>query len=227
MPQTIVPFDLPTRNVLDDAVAVLVRYVSPATAQTILSVARQRAGVAGTCAQLTRDQLGEMLEAIDRNLVFFLGDQSRAKRCRRELEALAAVTTGRTAPGALSLKIRVEEDISRARNEARQLAAALGFTVMGQTRLMTAVSELARNIFQYATEGQIDLTPTTAPPGVEIVATDRGPGIPNLDRIMAGDYRSRLGMGLGLRGVKKLAERFDVRTDVGRGTVVTALLKVA
>ncbi len=98
--------------------------------------------------------------------------------------------------------------------------------MIGQTRLMTAVSELARNIIQYAGEGQLDLTPTSTPPGVEIVAKDRGPGIPNLDRIMAGNYRSRLGMGLGLRGVKRLAERFDVRTGAGQGTVVSALFKV-
>jgi serine/threonine-protein kinase RsbT len=103
---------------------------------------------------------------------------------------------------------------------------ALGFSVVGQTRVMTAVSELARNIVQYAGEGEIELSPTSQPPGVEIVARDRGPGIPNLDRIMVGNYRSRLGMGLGLRGVKNLAERFDVRTEIGRGTLVSALVRV-
>ena len=101
--------------------------------------------------------------------------QTLAQRCGtpdERRETIAAARRGAEAP---------RRDIARARSEARQLATALGFTVIGQTRLMTAVSELARNIIQYAGEGQIDLTPTTTPPGVEIVAKDRGPGIPNLE----------------------------------------------
>jgi serine/threonine-protein kinase RsbT len=92
---------------------------------------------------------------------------------------------------------------------------------------MTAVSELARNIVQYARSGQIVLSPRSSPPGIEIVARDAGPGIADLDAIMDGRYRSKLGMGLGLRGVKKLAERFDVHTASGRGTTVSALLRTA
>jgi serine/threonine-protein kinase RsbT len=97
--------------------------------------------------------------------------------------------------------------------------------VLGQTRLTTAVSELARNIVLYAGTGQVEVRPTS-PPGLEVVARDNGPGIANLARIMGGDYRSRHGMGLGLRGVKKLAERFDVQTAPGRGTTVTFAMKV-
>ena len=217
--------DLPTRDVTDAVLGVLQRYASPTVAQSVLGVARQRARISGT--QITREQLGDMLDAIERSLVFYVGDGNQAKRCRRELEALTMPASGPvSAPRLVTLRIRGEDDLVRARAEARSFAAAHGFTTVGQTRVMTAVSELARNIAQYAGEGQIDITPTTAPPGLEIVAKDRGPGIPNLDRIMAGDYRSRLGMGLGLRGVKKIAERFDVQTEAGRGTTVSALLKV-
>jgi serine/threonine-protein kinase RsbT len=167
-----------------------------------------------------------MLDAIERSLSFYVAESGAARRCRRELEALTMPASGPVSgPRPVTLRIRSEDDVLRARTEARAFAAARGFTTVGQTRLMTAVSELARNIALYAGEGQIDLTPISTPAGVEIVARDRGPGIPNLDRIMAGDYRSRLGMGLGLRGVKKLAERFEVRTEVGRGTTVSALLK--
>ena len=221
-----VPTDLPTRDVLDAVASVLRRYVSATTAQSVLSVARQRAGIA--CSSITRDQLGEMLDPIERSLAFFLGNTSQARICRRELEALtSAPSSPSSSSGALAVPIRAEGDILRARNDARGMAVVLGFSTVGQTRLMTAVSELARNIVLYAGEGRIDLTPSSAPPGIEIVASDRGPGIPNLDRIMAGNYRSRLGMGLGLRGVKKLTERFDVRTEPGRGTTVTALMRVA
>jgi len=217
------PPQLPTRDVLDEVLEILARYCARPTAQSVLNVARMRAGV--TSAQLTRDRLFDMLDSIERSLQFFLADAARARSCRRDLEALATAPSGQTAPGATTLSIRAEQDIIHARNEARRLALVCGFTVAGQTRLMTAVSELARNIVQYAGEGRIELSSTSQPAGVEIVAKDHGPGIANLDRIMTGNYRSRLGMGLGLRGVKQLTERFDVRTEPGRGTTVTAVVR--
>lgn len=220
-----VPANLPTRDVLDSVIGVLQGYVSMPTAQSILSVARQRTGVTGFA--ITRAQLRDMLPSIERSLAFFLTSQVQATGCRRALEALASAPVGPAEPGAVTVKIRIEDDIALARGHARQLAMAIGFSHVGQTRFMTAISELARNIVQYAGEGQIELTPTSTPKGIEIVARDRGPGIPNLERIMAGNYRSRLGMGLGLRGVKQLAERFDVRTEVGRGTTVSALLRMS
>lgn len=124
------------------------------------------------------------------------------------------------------VQIRAEDDIARARSEARELASTAGFSVVGRTRLVTAVSELARNIVLYANEGQIELTPVAAPAGIAVVASDRGPGIANLEQIMAGDYKSRLGMGLGLRGVKRLAERFEIQTAPGQGTTVSFFAKV-
>src|ERR1700677_2857347 len=111
MQEPIVRFDLPTRDVLGDVLGVLAGYVSAPTAQSILSVARQRTGIAG--AQITRAGLGEMLDSLERSRVFFLDDQGKAKSCRRALEALASAPSGRAGPGALALKIRVEEDIAR------------------------------------------------------------------------------------------------------------------
>ena len=224
--QRAAPPDLPTRDVLDSVLGVLTRYVSAPTAQSILGVARQRAGIGGS--QLTRAQLQEMLDPIERSLTFFLSDPSQAKACRRALEAFTGAQAARPgAPQPVVVRILVEDDIARARSEARVLAVMLGFTLVGQTRLMTAVSELSRNIVQYAGEGVVELNPSTMPPGLEIVARDHGPGIAKLQHILSGNYRSKLGMGLGLLGVKRLSERFDVQTEVGRGTKVTALLKVA
>ena len=101
----------------------------------------------------------------------------------------------------------------------------MGYSSTGQTRLATAVSELARNIVQYAGEGEIHFLPTAAP-GIEVVAKDHGPGIPNLEQILNGTYKSRHGMGLGLRGVKRLGDRFEVQTAAGRGTTVSFHLRV-
>jgi serine/threonine-protein kinase RsbT len=221
MPPTVPP----SSNVQHAVINALGCYVSTPTAQSILNVARQRTGVQST--QITREQLQGMLDSIERSLLLFLGDAGQAKSCRRALEVLAGSPSGPQGAGPLALRIRGEEDIAYARGEARQLAAQLGFSVVGQTRVMTAVSELARNIVQYAREGRIELVPVADPAGLEVVATDRGPGIADLDRILAGHFRSKLGMGLGLRGVRNLSVRFDVRTEVGRGTTVTALLRVA
>jgi anti-sigma regulatory factor (Ser/Thr protein kinase) len=124
------------------------------------------------------------------------------------------------------IPIRTEDDITRARSEARDIATKLGFSVVGRTRLVTAVSELARNIVLYVGEGQVELHLLSSPDGLSVIARDHGPGIPNLDQIMAGDYKSRLGMGLGLRGVKRIADRFDIQTAAGQGTTVSFSLKV-
>lgn len=124
------------------------------------------------------------------------------------------------------MQIRVEDDIARARSEARDLGSTMAFSVVGRTRLVTAVSELARNIVLYAKEGQIELLPVASPAGITVTASDRGPGIANLEQIMVGDYKSRLGMGLGLRGVKRLADRFEIQTAPGQGTTVTFFVKV-
>src|SRR5262245_45306242 len=151
--------DLPTRDVLDSVLEVLKGYVSSPTAQSILGVARQRTGVAGTA--ITRAQLREMLPSIERSLVFFLTNPGAAKSCLVALEALASAPAVPAESGTVTVMMRVEDDIARARGEARRLALALGFSHVGQTRFMTAVSELARNIVQYAGEGQIELSPTS------------------------------------------------------------------
>jgi serine/threonine-protein kinase RsbT len=214
-------------DVLDPLIGILTRYVSAPTAQSIINLARQRAGVGGVgSARLDRGQLREMLVPIERNLRLFLQDPVKIGECGAALRALASGRAEGAPPEALVIQIRAEDDIIRARVESRDLVARLGFTRTGVTRLVTAVSELARNIVQYAGEGQIELTSSSSPPGVEVVAKDRGPGIPNLEQIMAGQYKSRLGMGLGLRGVKRIADRFDIQTGAGRGTTVSFTLKV-
>jgi serine/threonine-protein kinase RsbT len=93
-----------------------------------------------------------------------------------------------------------------------------------RTKIVTAVSELARNQFAYARgTGQITLRPLTLPrAGIEIDAKDEGPGIANLDEIMAGRYKSPRGMGVGLRGTKALMDEFTIMASVGAGTHVVA-----
>jgi len=204
---------------IEQALAILTRYVSPPTARSILSLAEQRVGATGTT------DLRTLLDPIEHSLHLFVMDPAQVRRCRSALEELTDNLP--RSSDAVVVAIGAEDDIVKARMEARRVAVQVGFSTVGVTRLMTAVSEVARNIVLYAGQGQIEVTPTTAPRGIDIVARDRGPGIRNLDQILAGNYKSRMGMGLGLRGVKKLAERFEVQTAIGAGTTVRFTLRVA
>jgi len=93
-----------------------------------------------------------------------------------------------------------------------------------RTKIVTATSELARNIHMYAAAGDIEIHIASAPrAGMRVSASDRGPGIPDLDGVMGGRARSKRGMGLGLRGVKAMADDFTIDSAPGRGTSVSAL----
>jgi signal transduction histidine kinase/CheY-like chemotaxis protein len=122
----------------------------------------------------------------------------------------------------LSSEIRHEQDVVRARQRTRQIAARLGFDLQQQTRLATAVSEIARNAFQYAGGGRIEfiVEGRTAPQILLMRVTDRGPGIRKLDEILKGEYTSRTGMGLGIVGARRLMDRFEIHSKAGGGTTV-------
>ncbi|MCO5165748.1 MAG: hypothetical protein M9894_05190 [Planctomycetes bacterium] len=117
-----------------------------------------------------------------------------------------------------------EEAAVEARRAAGRLAAKLGFGAVKRMKLMTAVSELARNIGMYAGRGEVRLG-AHLPPGaaVQVEAVDEGPGIAELQAVLAGTYRSRSGLGLGLRGVQAVADAFSVESAPGQGTRVQAL----
>lgn len=109
--------------------------------------------------------------------------------------------------------VRTEADASHARLAARMMCETMGGRGFECQKVATAVSELARNQIAYAGGGTIQLTPEQAPKKLlRVRAEDQGRGIPDLERVLSGTYRSKTGMGLGLLGVKRLADRFDVRT---------------
>lgn len=118
--------------------------------------------------------------------------------------------------------VRAEPDIVGARVRAKAIAETLGFAYMDQTRIATAVSELARNAFQHAKGGKVTIKPLTGKgrKGIEIVVEDRGPGIENLELALKGGYSTAGGLGLGLSGSKKLMDEFDIKSAVGQGTVI-------
>jgi serine/threonine-protein kinase RsbT len=124
-------------------------------------------------------------------------------------------------PESLEIAINVEGDIVRARGAGRDMCRELGLSEINQVKVATAISELARNIFHYAKTGTITLRRLGTPrAGLEIVAVDKGPGIPDLKLVLSGSYKSRTGMGKGLLGARRLVDFFEVDTAPDRGTRV-------
>ena len=118
-----------------------------------------------------------------------------------------------------------EDDIVASRQRAREVARQLGFGAVDQSRIATAVSELARNIVRYATDGSGDVAirevSASGRIGIEIVVSDDGPGIPDVETALRDGYTSGGGMGMGLPGTRRLMDEMTIDSVVGRGTVVT------
>jgi serine/threonine-protein kinase RsbT len=121
------------------------------------------------------------------------------------------------------LAIRTSEDIVRMRQMVREHAIAQGFSLVDQTKVVTAASELARNILNYAGNGQlaIELVANGGRKGLKLVFSDKGPGIPDIELAMKDGYTTGGGMGLGLGGSKRLASEFHIDSQVGVGTRVS------
>lgn len=121
------------------------------------------------------------------------------------------------------VQIEREADIVLARQAGRQLAAQLGFTTTDQTLIATAISEVARNIVVYAQHGEIVLTRADEAGriGIQVIATDDGPGIDNKDLAMRDGYSTKNSLGLGLPGARRLMDDFALDSEVGKGTTVT------
>ncbi len=125
--------------------------------------------------------------------------------------------------GEFRVRIGSEHDILAARQRGRELAADGGFTGSDLTLIATAISELARNIVEYAGEGEIVLTLLTngSRRGIAVVASDRGPGIPDVAQAMQDGYSTSKSLGLGLPGARRLMDEFEIESEIGTGTTVT------
>jgi signal transduction histidine kinase/CheY-like chemotaxis protein len=122
----------------------------------------------------------------------------------------------------VTVPIENEADVVTVRQRAHRLAELLGFERQDQTRIATAVSELARNAFSYARGGRAEfiLDPAPAPQVFHIRISDKGPGIGDIQTILDGQYRSKSGMGLGILGARRLMDHFKIESRVGKGTTV-------
>jgi len=118
--------------------------------------------------------------------------------------------------------IRSSGDIVAARQQGRALATLAGFSSSELTIIATAISEIARNIVEYADQGEVTITllDGTHKRGVEIIAEDQGPGIADVSTVMRDGFSTGKGMGIGLPGAKRLMDEFEIQSALGHGTTV-------
>jgi serine/threonine-protein kinase RsbT len=123
----------------------------------------------------------------------------------------------------MCIHIASDLDIVKARQTGRTEASKLGFSSTDLTLIATAISELARNIVMYAKEGEIvvRLVRSSEKQGIVVIARDKGPGIADIGQTLQDGYSTSRSLGLGLPGVRRLMDEFEIQSEIGLGTVVT------
>ena len=192
-------------------------HLSEPNARALLFTCAAGAGV--PAAQLMPAHLPLVFAQIAKTFdVFGLGGDAKAK-CLKNLLSLGQSPFQQTE---MVIPIHREGDIVTARDAGKQMCISLGFSEVAYVKVATAISELARNIVKYASAGTITARVLGgARRGIEVIAADPGPGIADVDLVMSPKYRSRSGMGIGLRGTRRLMDDFELKSHVGRGTTVT------
>jgi serine/threonine-protein kinase RsbT len=121
------------------------------------------------------------------------------------------------------LQLRSGEDVVRLRQAVRERAVAAGFSLVDQTKIVTAASEIGRNTVQYGGGGtaSIEIIANGARRGLRLRFRDEGPGIPDIAQALQDGFTTGGGLGLGLSGAKRLSDEFDIESEPGKGTRVS------
>ncbi|WP_202915875.1 anti-sigma regulatory factor [Pontibacter pamirensis] len=124
-----------------------------------------------------------------------------------------------------TMQIVREQDVVLFRNRVREYSTKIGMSLVNQTKLITAASELVRNMLKYANGGQvvIEIISKSAQNGVRLTFTDQGPGIADIQQAMQDGFSTGKSLGLGLPGAKRLVNEFDIQSKPGEGTRVTVI----
>jgi len=123
----------------------------------------------------------------------------------------------------VEMRLTAQEDVVAARQATRSLAVEIGLSIVDQTKIVTAASELARNMVTHGGGGvaTLEILEKTSKRGLRLTFEDSGPGIPDLERAMQDGYTSGDGLGLGLGGARRLCSEFSISSQPGVGTRVT------
>ncbi|KIC93726.1 anti-sigma regulatory factor [Flavihumibacter solisilvae] len=124
-----------------------------------------------------------------------------------------------------TMKIEKEQDVIPFRNRVKEYAVKIGMSLVNQTKLITAASELVRNMLKYAGGGTalIEVVSDNRNSGIRLLFEDRGPGIKDVDLAMKDGYSTGKSLGLGLPGARRLVNEFDIKSKPGEGTIVSIL----
>ena len=198
---------------------ILARYMSPITARSVAALALKRAGTSERDLRHA-GMSPELLDTIVAGTALYVRDPQKKAALTADLGSMAPAAQ-RTIEH--TVEVTAESGIAIARGLARELADQIGFRDADQIKIGTVVSELARNIYRYAGRGRIQLVARTRPRArIEIIASDKGPGISNLDEILSGAYVSKTGLGRGLIGCRAIMDELSVDTRPGEGTRIYA-----
>lgn len=224
----------------------LKQYFSTPIARALLTSTLRRAKLA---PDFPVGSIPDVIAAIERTLPMYIADAVRRGECVGRLRRLAHAAPAHGAPPTTSgaggastaiplaarrlganpasatstvVQVRTADDVANACEVGRDLARRVGFVHVEQTKIATAIAELGRNIILYAELGAVHIAGIEAPRrGVEVLAVDEGPGISDIELVMVGNYRSRTGMGMGLRGAKRLMDSFEIESSPKGTTVLT------
>lgn len=121
------------------------------------------------------------------------------------------------------IEITKEQDVVFFRQRLKEHAVKIGMSVLNQTKLITASSELVRNMLKYGGGGQIciEVINEKMQVGIRVTFEDKGPGIPDINKAMQDGFSTGKSLGLGLPGAKRLVNEFDIKSEMGKGTIVT------
>jgi serine/threonine-protein kinase RsbT len=200
---------------VENLMQLLTAYISPVNAKALVLRALRENELSPVSA--TRHDLRKCSATLRRGVELFVSAQHRADALSK-IAGFCGIDS--LSPNACSLLVQTEADVGKVRSEARRICDAAGANKFIMQKVATIASELARNIVLYAQRGTVEIVPTLGVPRrIVIRALDQGAGIPHLDVVLSGKYQSKTGLGRGLLGTKRLADRFDISTG-GAGTQV-------
>jgi serine/threonine-protein kinase RsbT len=214
---------------MDEVLGALGQYFPAGIARAVLGSALRRGG--RDAESLEERDLSELVSALEQMLPMYIVDPGRRGECIGKVRRLIPGEARGKPPSsprpvayaAGIVRVRSARDVVQASDLARESARKLGFSPLDQTKIATVASELARNILLYVGDGEIRINTVQVPRrGIQIMAVDSGAGIPDVGLVMEGGYRSRTGMGMGLKGTKRLMDELDIESRPGAGTTVVA-----
>lgn len=198
-------------------------FLNEIVAKSLMSLSMTTANV-NLSALEPGDEL-RLFRELEKGIRICLQNPASQNECIRSLSKTLVLQTNEVLARSKRAEVPIitESDIVTARTLGRDMCKEIGFSPTDQVKLATAVSELARNIVQYGGRGKIVLTALNGKkPGLEVCARDEGPAMENVDFVLSGPYRSKIGIGRGLAGTKNLVDDLDIKTDARNGTEVTA-----